>query len=335
MHSLLPELKDAADVASTMRNRRPCKYEPTIIADFMSIQAPFVDVADLRAAIRRMQPGKTGGFGGITREHLLNLPDDILSLFLPFANSILDGTCPQEFKLGIIVPLSKDERRFRPVTLLGPLWKAVMTRVSDRLLDVLHKQGVMDPAQYAFLRFGSTGPPIEIINEHAIAQDREAHIVMLDATSAYDCVVLHYLDVALRKIGAPPEFIDFIRKTAGGHTRIVSTGAGMTGEVDAFPLAGLAQGDPLSPALWVIVADMALTHARKLSPSKEGPPGQTQVAGFKLMDLAGVPDCDGADEFSVPAAYQNAKAVGTSVLAYADDLCAIGGMRPCSSHSVW
>ena len=86
-------------------------------------------------------------------------------------------------------------------------------------------------------------------------------------------------------------------------------------------LPGLAQGDPLSPALWVIVADMALSHARKLAPTKEG---SNQVAGFKLADLADVPDCVGTDQFSVPAAYRKAGAVGTSVLAYADDLCAIG-----------
>ena len=105
---------------------------------------------------------------------------------------------------------------------------------------------------------------------------------MLDATSAYDCVVLPSVDVALRRLGAPEDFINFIRQTAAGHTRIVSTGAGVSDEADAFPLAGLAQGDPLSPALWVIVADMALSHARKTPPTKEG---NGLVAGFKFADL--------------------------------------------------
>ena len=95
-----------------------------------------------------------------------------------------------------------------------------------------------------------------------MAEDKEAHLVFLDATSAYDVVPHWVLDVALRRLGAPEQFITWARLAVDGHTRIVASAAGVTSKAAAFPLGGLAQGDPLSPVLWVAIADMALSHAR-------------------------------------------------------------------------
>ena len=261
------ELREAPDLANSMRTSAFVSSKRDRIAeDFAAVLTHVANLDELREMIRRMPAGKTGGPAGITREHLLALPDHVLGLFLPIANSILDGTCTDALKLGTIVPLAKAEAgKFRPVTLLHPLWKAVMMRVSDRMLDLLHRHGVLDEAQFAFVKFGSTGPPIDIIDavfETSRAEDKEAHLVFLDATSAYDVVPHWTLDIGLRRLGAPEEFITWARRAVDGHTRIVASAAGVTPKTDAFPLGGLAQGDPLSPVLWVIIADMALRHAR-------------------------------------------------------------------------
>jgi hypothetical protein len=86
----------------------------------------------------------------------------VLEHFIAPINSIIDGTCTDKYKLGAIVPLLKDERRYRPVTLLETLWKTAMTRISDRLLDVLHKHKLLHPTQYAFIRGGNTHAPLDI-----------------------------------------------------------------------------------------------------------------------------------------------------------------------------
>ena len=85
-----------------------------------------------------------------------------------------------------------------------------MARTSDRLLDLFQAENLLDSAQYAFLRGGSTATPIEIMT--AIVQDSRArgkpcHLVLLDATSAYDTIPDYATDIALASIGAPPEFI--------------------------------------------------------------------------------------------------------------------------------
>ena len=313
---MIGEVREAPDLANTMRTSQDVMDKSeSLAAGFLAALAYVKDADELRAMIQKMPAGKTGGPAGPAREHLLALPDHVLDIFRPIVNSILDGTCTDALKLGTIVPLAKPEAgKFRPVTLLHPLWKAVMMRVSDRMLDLFYQQGILDEAQFAFVKFGSTAPPIDIINavvETSMAEDKEAHLVFLDATSAYDVVPHWVLDVALRRLGAPEQFITWARLAVDGHTRIVASAAGVTSKAAAFPLGGLAQGDPLSPVLWVTIADMALSHARA-APRMLDESGAVKVAGFKLAEAGETPDAPSHE------------AIGVPIAAYADDLTSVG-----------
>jgi hypothetical protein len=174
----LTQIKDAPKLANTMR--RKTEPTPELTADFQAILSKIQTTDELRAALRRCQAGKCGGPSGITREHLLYLPDDVLEHFIAPINSIIDGTCTDKYKLGAIVPLLKDERRYRPVTLLETLWKTAMTRISDRLLDVLHKHKLLHPTLYAFIRGGSTHAPLDImahVMQRSKAMKTETHML--------------------------------------------------------------------------------------------------------------------------------------------------------------
>ena len=47
----------------------------------------------------------------------------------------------------------------------------------------------------------------------------EMHIALLDATSAFDSVPHTALDAALRRLGAPEDFVTWIRSMRHGHQR--------------------------------------------------------------------------------------------------------------------
>ena len=137
---IIRQLQKAPGLAKTMRDVKPAAAgkKEEVAAAFKSIKDN-VDVKELRRMLVRCNSGKAGGPSGITREHLLHAPEWVLEHFVPIVNNILDGTCSDRLKLGCIIPLIKDEARYRPVALLETVWKCCMTLISDRLLDVLQK----------------------------------------------------------------------------------------------------------------------------------------------------------------------------------------------------
>ncbi len=86
---------------------------------------------------------------------------------------------------------------------------------------------------------------------------------MLDAKSAYDVVQPWALEICLKRIGAPESFIKWAKATVEGHQRVVRTRSGMMATHSAFDLGGLPQGDPISPVMWAIVVDMAMSLAEE------------------------------------------------------------------------
>ncbi len=130
-------------------------------------------------------------------------------------------------------------------------------------------------------------------------------MTFLDATSAYDVASHYALDVALCRLGSDEGFIDWARKAVAGHTRNVATAAGVSAKAGASQLGALAQGDPLSPVLWVAIADVALAHARA-APLTLDARGQPKVAGFKLAEDGETPDAP-------------ARPIGVPTMEYADD----------------
>ena len=88
-----------------------------------------------------------------------------------------------------------------------------------------------------------------------------AHLVLLDATSAYDVVPVDVVGLAFARLGAPKQFTDWLAAATTGHRRLVRTTGGIS--ETPFALSGLPQGCPLSPPLWTSIVDIALTYARK------------------------------------------------------------------------
>jgi hypothetical protein len=115
-----------------------------------------VNVTELRGMKKRCPAGKSGGPSGVSREHLLHMPTEILQRFVPLVNDMLDGRTPEALKRGTILPMVKDKSRYRPITLLELLYKADTTLVSDRFYAMAAEFGILEPNQYAFRTGGTT-----------------------------------------------------------------------------------------------------------------------------------------------------------------------------------
>ena len=76
--------------------------------------------------------GKTGR--NLAVEQLLHTDDEILAPWLTVTAMFFAGEVVDELKLGTVSPLPKDLSKFRPVTLLEPIYKCCMAAMASRLL---------------------------------------------------------------------------------------------------------------------------------------------------------------------------------------------------------
>ena len=132
---------------------QPRQAVPVHEAAFRSARRNFANVDELRAALQSMDKGKTGRTTAL--EQLLHLDDHVLAPWLLVTEMLFAGEAVDELKLGTVSPLPKDLARFRPVTLLEPIYKCCMAAMAGRLLSSLHEYGLLDAAQYGFVVDGS------------------------------------------------------------------------------------------------------------------------------------------------------------------------------------
>ena len=244
----------------------PLDPDGVIARAFSDCLRNYSDVDDLHKSLMLMPSSSTGGMMGVTREHLSHAPRVLKEWIIELTGDIFVGLSLSILKLGVVAPLPKDSKRFRPVTLLESITKLVTGTVARRLSLLLHKQPLLRPHQFGFVHSGSCEAPIEVVNdmyEHACEHDEALHVAFLDATSAFGTVQHPALTAAFSAIGAAPSFVRWIKFMVTGHRRIIHTAYAMGNQASEFALeSGTPQGDPLSPLLWATVVDFALRHAR-------------------------------------------------------------------------
>ena len=119
---------EAAEVAVSLekhaeefrRALQPRKSSTVQEAAWRDARKNFESVGELRAALATMDKGKTGRCLAV--EQLLEVDDHVLAPWLSITELIFAGEAPDRLKLGTVSPLPKDLARFRPVTLLEPIY---------------------------------------------------------------------------------------------------------------------------------------------------------------------------------------------------------------------
>jgi hypothetical protein len=245
---------------------------------------------DLRERFRLTKPGTVSGPSGITRGHLYHAPDFILEALLPVVADIVDGNYPDSLKLGAISPKPKDLYRFRPITLLEYLYRAVESTIATRLGLIIQELEITDTAQYGFVRGGSTGTAIDILRliiEDATHNRKGAWIALMDCSEAFDSLDDMLTDITFRAANIPERFITWARQARRFQRRIIITAGGVSSIENAIPATGGAQGAPTMPAFWAIASEVIrrLAHsightgAYKANPTQTDAPDQRPHPG--------------------------------------------------------
>jgi hypothetical protein len=168
-----------------------------------------------------------------------SLPNGLLSYFITLIPKV-----PNPTALG----------DFRPISLLGCLYKLIAKVLAGRLSKVMNS--VVSNSQTAFLKGRHLVDGVVVINEIvdlAKKFGRECLIFKVDFEKAYDSVDWGFLEYMLRRFNFGGKWIEWIKACVFAGSLSVLVNGSPTNEINIH--RGLKQGDPLAPFLFLLVAE--------------------------------------------------------------------------------
>ena len=149
-------------------------------------------------------------------------------------------------------PLSLKE--FRPISLLGSLYKILAQVLAGRLSKLMNS--VISKSQSAFVKGRHLVDGVLIVNEVvevARLRNQECLILKVDFEKAYDSVEWSFLVYMLRRVGFAEKWIAWMKACVCGGSMSILVNGRPTEEIDIK--RGLKQEDPLAPFLFLLVAE--------------------------------------------------------------------------------
>lgn len=145
-------------------------------------------------------------------------------------------------------------KEFRPISLLGCLYKLLSKVLAARLSSVM--KSIISSSQLAFIKGRNLVDEMLVINEvvdYAKRVNRECLILKVDFEKAYNSVYWSFLEYMLKRVGFCSKWIAWMRVCVfGGNMSILVNG---TPTEEIRIQRGLKHGDPLPPFLFLLVAE--------------------------------------------------------------------------------
>ena len=226
-----------------------------------------ITIEEALLALRGMARRKSPGLDGLPCEFYLKFWHVLGSDLVSVLNScLLSGRLSLSQRSGVISLSFKkgdrlDPRNWRPISLLNVDYKIASRCIAGRLLKVIHlivnkDQTCGVPGRY----IGENVALLRDVVDFATSSGSPVAILSLDQEKAFDRVDWGFMLATLKAMGFGPSFVSWVEL----FYREVRSAVNVNGHLTSFfhLSRGVRQGCPLSPLLYVLVAEVFAVNLR-------------------------------------------------------------------------
>lgn len=181
-------------------------------------------------------------------------------VLLLFQTSLDEGELPTQWRNAKIIPLKKPNKgdytvmkAWRPISLLSTLGKTLESVVAERISHAVETFGLLPTNHFGARKKRSAEQALLLLQEHiynAWRSKKVLSLVSFDVKGAYNGVYKDRLLQRLTARGIPPALVRWIDAFCSERTATILVN-GHTSQQQPLPQAGLPQGSPLSPILFL------------------------------------------------------------------------------------
>ncbi|RKK24129.1 hypothetical protein BFJ67_g16781 [Fusarium oxysporum f. sp. cepae] len=212
-------------------------------------------------------PGEDGLPAIVWKQVWPSVKHDVLDIFQA---SLEEGVIPDQWRHARIIPLKKPgkddytiAKAWRPISLLATLGKVLESVVAERISHAVETHGLLPTNHFGARKQRSAEQALVLLQEHIFSAWRSRQVVSLisfDVKGAYNGVCKERLLQRMKARGIPEDLLRWIDSFCSERTATIVIN-GQSSESRPLPQAGLPQGSPLSPILFLFFnADLVQTQ---------------------------------------------------------------------------